>query len=314
MFYGQRIHDKCYRRAHFDAGEFVQSWDGGAPQRLLPVRIGCGPTTYNACSSTRWNDGVSLPIQSGHGCLGCAENGLWDEDRLRRVVVYSANGYSFHRRYRRFNRAWRGGSGCWCARRRQRRYQRRRHNQQPTETEHQPGDQDNRHEHSYETRDTPSIMPDAAWWSTRTRIEGHMRCEVNLDDQNVITNAVSSSTMFAGWRWSARARPTRCVGVVERSAASSPALAVASVWAVGAAVGVECRAPSDAVCDLSGDALVAMISGALLSACRDRLDRCVRCAESRPAENLPNWRKVSPLGRIIPWLFLRRTKPPEKIC
>ncbi|CHE77862.1 hydrogenase-1 small chain [Salmonella enterica subsp. enterica serovar Typhi] len=25
MFYGQRIHDKCYRRAHFDAGEFVES-------------------------------------------------------------------------------------------------------------------------------------------------------------------------------------------------------------------------------------------------------------------------------------------------
>ena len=23
MFYGQRIHDKCYRRAHFDAGQFV---------------------------------------------------------------------------------------------------------------------------------------------------------------------------------------------------------------------------------------------------------------------------------------------------
>ncbi|WMW35887.1 hypothetical protein QT508_22970 [Escherichia coli] len=34
---------------------------------------------------------------------------------------YSTNGYSFHRRHRRFNRAWRGGSGCWCARSRQRR-------------------------------------------------------------------------------------------------------------------------------------------------------------------------------------------------
>ncbi len=33
---------------------------------------------YNACSTVRWNDGVSFPIQSGHGCLGCSEDGFWD--------------------------------------------------------------------------------------------------------------------------------------------------------------------------------------------------------------------------------------------
>lgn len=31
-----------------------------------------------------------------------------------------------------------------------------------------------------------------------TRIEGHMRCEVNLDDENFITNAVSTGTMWRG--------------------------------------------------------------------------------------------------------------------
>lgn len=31
-----------------------------------------------------------------------------------------------------------------------------------------------------------------------TRIEGHMRCEVNVDNNNVITNAVSSGTMWRG--------------------------------------------------------------------------------------------------------------------
>jgi hydrogenase large subunit len=31
-----------------------------------------------------------------------------------------------------------------------------------------------------------------------TRIEGHMRCEVNINDQNIITNAVSSGTMWRG--------------------------------------------------------------------------------------------------------------------
>jgi hydrogenase large subunit len=31
-----------------------------------------------------------------------------------------------------------------------------------------------------------------------TRIEGHMRCEVNVDANNVITNAVSTGTMWRG--------------------------------------------------------------------------------------------------------------------
>jgi hydrogenase large subunit len=31
-----------------------------------------------------------------------------------------------------------------------------------------------------------------------TRIEGHMRCEVNINDQNMITNAVSTGTMWRG--------------------------------------------------------------------------------------------------------------------
>ena len=42
--------------------------------------MGCkGPTTYNACSTVRWNNGVSFPIQSGHGCIGCSEDGFWDK-------------------------------------------------------------------------------------------------------------------------------------------------------------------------------------------------------------------------------------------
>ncbi|AHF04393.1 Uptake hydrogenase small subunit [Marichromatium purpuratum 984] len=82
MFYGQRIHDKCYRRPHFDAGQFVESWDDeGARKGYCLYKMGCkGPTTYNACSTVRWNDGVSFPIQSGHGCIGCSERDFWDKD------------------------------------------------------------------------------------------------------------------------------------------------------------------------------------------------------------------------------------------
>ncbi len=49
MFYGQRIHDKCYRRAHFDAGQFVEAWDDeGARKGYCLYKMGCkGPTTYN---------------------------------------------------------------------------------------------------------------------------------------------------------------------------------------------------------------------------------------------------------------------------
>jgi hydrogenase small subunit len=34
--------------------------------------------TYNACGTIKWNNGVSYPIQSGHGCIGCSEDNFWD--------------------------------------------------------------------------------------------------------------------------------------------------------------------------------------------------------------------------------------------
>ncbi|MDP4027787.1 MAG: hydrogenase small subunit [Gallionella sp.] len=80
MFYSQRVHDKCYRRAHFDAGQFVEAWDDeGARQGWCLYKMGCrGPTTYNACASMGWNEGTSFPIKSGHGCIGCSEEGYFD--------------------------------------------------------------------------------------------------------------------------------------------------------------------------------------------------------------------------------------------
>ena len=82
MFYKHRIHDKCYRRPFFDAGRFVESWDDeGARNGWCLFKMGCrGPTTYNSCSTFKWNNGVSFPIGSGHGCIGCSEAGFWDND------------------------------------------------------------------------------------------------------------------------------------------------------------------------------------------------------------------------------------------
>lgn len=81
MFYGQRIHDKCYRRAHFDAGQFVEKFDDeGAKLGYCLYKVGCkGPTSYNACSAIRWNEGLSWPVQSGHGCIGCSEPNFFDK-------------------------------------------------------------------------------------------------------------------------------------------------------------------------------------------------------------------------------------------
>lgn len=83
-FYSRRIHDTCYRRPNYDAGLFVETFDDeNAKKGYCLYKMGCrGPVTYNACAVTKWNDGVSFPIQSGHGCIGCSEDGFWDEGPL----------------------------------------------------------------------------------------------------------------------------------------------------------------------------------------------------------------------------------------
>jgi hydrogenase small subunit len=79
-FYGEAIHDRCYRRAFYDRGLFAKGFDDeGARQGWCLFELGCkGPTTANACATLKWNGGVSFPIQSGHPCLGCSQPHFWD--------------------------------------------------------------------------------------------------------------------------------------------------------------------------------------------------------------------------------------------
>jgi len=79
-FYGQSIHDRCYRRPFYDKGLFAESFDDeGAKLGWCLYRLGCkGPSTYNACATMRWNAGTSWPIEAGHPCLGCSEPRFWD--------------------------------------------------------------------------------------------------------------------------------------------------------------------------------------------------------------------------------------------
>lgn len=79
-FYSRRVHDTCYRRPNYDAGLFVQGFDDeNAKRGYCLYKMGCrGPVTYNSCAVIKWNNGVSYPIQSGHGCIGCSEANFWD--------------------------------------------------------------------------------------------------------------------------------------------------------------------------------------------------------------------------------------------
>lgn len=79
-FYGQRIHDRCYRRPFYDKGLFAKTFDDeGARKGWCLYELGCkGPTTYNACATLKWNEGTSFPIEAGHGCIGCSEPNFWD--------------------------------------------------------------------------------------------------------------------------------------------------------------------------------------------------------------------------------------------
>jgi hydrogenase small subunit len=79
-FYGDSIHDRCYRRPFYDQGKFAKTFDDeGARKGWCLYELGCkGPTTHNACATTKWNNGASFPIESGHPCLGCSEPDFWD--------------------------------------------------------------------------------------------------------------------------------------------------------------------------------------------------------------------------------------------
>ncbi len=86
--FGYRIHDNCERRAHFDAGEFVEEWgDEGAKNNFCLYKVGCkGPMTFNNCSIIRYNEGTNWPIGVGRGCIGCSEPDFWDKYAYERPM------------------------------------------------------------------------------------------------------------------------------------------------------------------------------------------------------------------------------------
>lgn len=78
--YDQRIHDSCPRRAHFDAGQFVRTFDDEAARNgWCLYEVGCkGPSTFSPCPIIQWNLKSGWPIGAGHPCIGCTEKHFFD--------------------------------------------------------------------------------------------------------------------------------------------------------------------------------------------------------------------------------------------
>jgi hydrogenase small subunit len=78
--YGGLIHNQCERRAHFEFGEFVQSWGDEAAQKgWCLYKMGCkGPETFANCATVKYASATSWSVLAGHGCIGCTMPHFWD--------------------------------------------------------------------------------------------------------------------------------------------------------------------------------------------------------------------------------------------
>lgn len=79
FLYGSTIHDSCFRRGHFEAGLFAESYnDPNINEAYCLYKLGCkGPVTYAPCGITMWNGHVSWCVHNA-ACIGCSEPGFWD--------------------------------------------------------------------------------------------------------------------------------------------------------------------------------------------------------------------------------------------
>lgn len=93
--YGQRIHDSCPRRPHFDAGQFVRTFDdAGAREGWCLYDVGCkGPSTFSPCPIVQWNMKTGWPIGAGHPCIGCTERDFFDRFSPFYQVLPSVPGF-----------------------------------------------------------------------------------------------------------------------------------------------------------------------------------------------------------------------------
>ena len=108
------IHDNCERRAHYDAGQYVEAWgDEGHRTGYCLYKMGCkGPVTFQNCPNVRWNerhqlaDRLRAPVHRLRRArlLGQDDSLLpapLGHPRLRRPVRHRQGRRLVHRRRRR---------------------------------------------------------------------------------------------------------------------------------------------------------------------------------------------------------------------
>ena len=137
-----------------------------------------------------------------------------------------------------------------------------------------------------------------------TRIEGHLRIEVNLDDKNVIRNAVSIGTMWRGLEVILKGRdPRDAWAFVERICGVCTGVhALTSVRAVEDALEIKIPHNANIIRNLMHTTqLRARPRGALLPPARARLGRRVSAALSADpkqtsalAQSISSWPHSSP--------------------
>ena len=232
--YGNIIHDQCERRAHYDAGRFVEEWgDEGHRKGYCLYKMGCkGPeATYN-CPTVRWNDGTSWPVKAGHGCIACASHRFWDTKspfykRLPSVPWLWSGRYGGRDRMGR-NRSGGRGDGRpsgWQYRARQ-----------------NPAEEVNRRDEG--TAGVSRSLGGIQWrglWSTQSReLKGHLRIEAQVEG-GMISDAWSSGTMFRGIELILRGRDPREAWIWAQRICGVCTMvhALASVNAVEDALGIE---------------------------------------------------------------------------
>lgn len=93
--YGKNLHDMCERKAKFESGDFVESFDDEHLQDgYCLYKVGCkGPYVANNCPKVKFNAKTSWPVRAGHGCIACSEPDFWDsfgkiEEPLNNVNAY----------------------------------------------------------------------------------------------------------------------------------------------------------------------------------------------------------------------------------
>jgi hydrogenase small subunit len=79
-YYRYTLHDSCYRRLHYEKGEFLTDWNDPNTSDWCLYYMGCkGKETFTNCSRYWWNDGVSFCGAAGSPCSGCSEPKFYDE-------------------------------------------------------------------------------------------------------------------------------------------------------------------------------------------------------------------------------------------